>query len=191
MLNVQLLSEESLNPVSQPALTAGDFVVVSDPTVGAKVTFAPQGTLILEQSLPVALVATAGTTVPLATIFNKAFGRDDPGFYSITLPVLKPPANTPTDHKYWCTPNVAPAWLNNGTPIQSAQTIDVSEIGPYALRAGNNIISPAQFQAQVTKALGGQGPRRSPTEFGPSIHPWQRAHPACRSRRTSSSLPRP
>jgi hypothetical protein len=149
-LNVNLLNEEGLTPISNPGWTAADFALTGVSASGTGVTYAPQGALSLQQSLPVTLVVAAGTAVPLSTIFQNAFGTQEPGFYSITLPVLRTPANTTTDQKYWSTPNVAPAWLYNDTPITTAQTIGVGDIGAYSLRVGNNILYPAQFTAQVT-----------------------------------------
>jgi hypothetical protein len=52
---------------------------------GTLVTYTPQGPTYTEASLPVPVVAGAGTTVALTTIFAQTFGTEQPGFYSITL----------------------------------------------------------------------------------------------------------
>jgi hypothetical protein len=150
-LNVNLLDEQSLTPIENPDWAASDFVMTNTPGSGTSVTYAPQGTLSLQQSLPVTIVGNAGSSVPLSTIFQNAFGTEKPGFYSVTLQVPATPKNTTTDHYYWYSPNVAAAWLDvDNKPITKAATIDVSDAAAYSLRVGNNIICPAQFVAQVT-----------------------------------------
>jgi hypothetical protein len=149
-LNVNLLDEESLNAFTNPDWTASDFVLTTAAGSSTIVTYSPQGTLSLQQSLPITLVAPAGTPVPLSTIFQDAFGTQEPGFYSITLQAPTIPPNTPTDQKYWCSPNVAPVWLDIDGMVITTKTIDVSNITAYSLCLGNNILFPAQFVAQVT-----------------------------------------
>jgi hypothetical protein len=143
-LNVNLLDETSLTAIKNPHW--GDFAVESAVGSGTTVTYAPQGTPSLRQSLPVTIVADAITAepVPLSTIFQLAFGTQKPAFYSITLQVPATPAYSETDHRYWRFPNVAAAWLDvDGNPITKATRIDVSDAAAYSLRVGNNIISPA------------------------------------------------
>ena len=150
-LNVELLDEESLTAIKDPHW--GGFAVESAAGSGTTVTYAPQGTPSLQQSLPVTIVADAiaAEPVPLSTIFELAFGTQKPAFYSITLKVPATPAYSETDHRYWRFPNVAAAWLDvDRKPITKATRIDVSDAAAYSLRVGNNIISPAQFVAQVT-----------------------------------------
>ncbi|MCP3374816.1 hypothetical protein [Bradyrhizobium cajani] len=149
-LHVNLLDEQELTAMQNPGWTADDFAVINTPGSGTIVTYVPQGTLSLQQSLPIALVAPAGTPVPLSTIFQNAFGTQEPGFYSITLQTRTMPPNTPTDQKYWCSPNVAPVWLDIDGMAITKKTIDVSDISAYSLRTGNNILFPAQFMAQIT-----------------------------------------
>jgi hypothetical protein len=149
-LYVNLLDEQYLTAIQNPDWTADDFVVISTPGSGTIVNYVPQGTLSLQQSLPIALVAPAGTPVPLSTIFQNAFGTQAPGFYSITLQTRAMPPNTPTDQKYWCSPNVAPVWLDIDGMVVTEKTIDVSDISAYSLCPGNNILFPAQFVAQTT-----------------------------------------
>jgi hypothetical protein len=149
-LNVNLLDEESLNAFTNPGWTASDFVLTTAAGSSTIVTYSPQGTLSLQQSLPITLVAPAGTPVPLSTIFQDAFGTQEPSFYSITLQVPTTPPNTPTDQTYWCSPNVAPVWLDIDGMVITKKTIDVSDITAYSLCVGNNILFPAQFVAQIT-----------------------------------------
>jgi hypothetical protein len=154
-LNVNLLDETSLTAIKNPHW--GEFAVESAAGSGTTVTYAPQGTPSLQQSLPVTIVADAITAepVPLSTIFQNAFGTEKPGFNSVTLQVPAVPAYSETDQRYWRFPNVAAAWLDvDGNPITTATTIDVRDIAAYSLRVGNNIISPAQFVAQVTPSGG-------------------------------------
>jgi hypothetical protein len=154
-LNVNLLDETSLTAIKNPHW--GEFAVESAVGSGTTVTYAPQGTPSLQQSLPVTIVADAITAepVPLSTIFHNAFGTYEPGFYSITLQVPATPAYSETDQRYWRFPNVAAAWLDvDGNPITKATMIDVKDAAAYSLRVGNNIISPAQFVAQVTPSAG-------------------------------------
>jgi hypothetical protein len=114
------------------------------------VTYVPPATRSLQRSLPVTIVGKTGSSVPLSTIFQNAFGTQQPGFSSVTLLVPGTATNTTTEHYYWCSPNVAAAWLDvDGNPITKATTIDVGNAADYSLRVGNNIIFPAQFVAQV------------------------------------------
>ena len=115
-------------------LKAIDFALSNDRKGGTLVTYLPQGTTHLYQSMPVPLIAPTGSTVSLQTIFSQSFGTSTPGFYSvidkdecattITLLSPEPQTNTPADYKYWVNVvprhkwrglSFTPAWIVNGT----------------------------------------------------------------------------
>jgi hypothetical protein len=152
-LDMQLINPANLDSLGGDGLSTADFTVGSDDASGTLITYAPPNGIQLQQSLPVPIVAAAGTTVSFASILRNAFGTAAPNFTSITLlptPVFK---NTATDIGYWASPNVTPTWLVNGVPISAAtRVIDISEV---SLLVGNQIINPAQFQAVVTAATSG------------------------------------
>ncbi len=157
-LNVQTIDEESLSPTHPPTvplLRASDFALSSDGKGGTLVTYLPRGISYLRQSMPVPVIASRGSKVSLQTIFSQSFGSSTPGFHSITL--LRPGAakNTKTDHKYWGSIPVAPAWFVNGEQMTS-KMYTVRDTDNVELRVGNNISSPAEFNARVTRA--GSGP---------------------------------
>jgi hypothetical protein len=104
--------------------------------------------------MPVPVIAPTGSKVSLPTIFSQSFGTSTPGFYSITL--LRPTQlkNTNTDHKYWGSKPVVPAWFVNGERMTS-KTYTVRDTDNVELLVGNNISFPAQFNAQVTGASSG------------------------------------
>ena len=156
-VNVQTIDEESLQPTHPPTvplLTGCDFALSSDGKGGTLATYLPQGTTYLEQSMPVPVIAPTGSKVSLPTIFSQSFGTSTPRFYSITL--LRPTQlkNTNTDHKYWGSKPVVPAWFVNGERMTS-KTYTVRDTDNVELLVGNNISFPAQFNAQVTGASSG------------------------------------
>ena len=156
-LNVQTIDEESLSPThppSVPPLTGRDFALSSDGKGGTLATYLPQGRTYLEQSMPVPVIAPTGSKVSLQTIFSQSFGTSTPGFHSITLLRPKHPKNTKTDHKFWESKPVRPAWFVNGERMTS-ETYTVRDTDNVELRVGNNISSPAQFNARVTQASSG------------------------------------
>jgi hypothetical protein len=156
-INVQTIDEESLSPTHPPAvprLMGSDFALSSDGKGGTLVTYLPQGRTYLEQSMPVPVIASRGSKVSLQTIFSRSFGTSTPGFHSITLLLPKHPKNTNTDHKYWGSLPVSPAWFVNGEQMTS-KTHTVRDTDNVELLVGNNISSPAQFNARVTRPSSG------------------------------------
>jgi hypothetical protein len=157
-INVQTIDEEGLSPTHRPtvpALAGRDFALSSNGKGGTLVTYLPQGRTYLEQSMPVPVIASRGSKVSLQTIFSRSFGTSTPGFHSITLLLPNHPKNTNTDHKYWGSLPLSPAWIVNGEQMTS-QTYTVRDTDNVELLVGNNISSPAQFNARVTQA--GSGP---------------------------------
>jgi hypothetical protein len=105
--------------------------------------------------MPVPLIAPTGSKVSLQTIFSQSFGTSTPGFHSITLLRPKQPKNTTKDHKFWGKPG-RPAWFVNTKPIPAKNfPCTVQATDNVELLVGNNISSPAQFNAQVTQATTG------------------------------------
>ncbi len=161
-LKVQTIDEESLSPTHPPTvppLMGSDFALSSDGKGGTLVTYLPQGRTYLEQSMPVPVIAFRDSKVSLQTIFSQSFGTSTPGFYRITLLLPKHPTNTPTDWKYWgvnskSSLQVSPAWFVNGKPM-TTKTYTVRDTDKVELLVGNNISSPAQFNARVTRASSG------------------------------------
>jgi hypothetical protein len=155
-VNVQTIGSEFLNPTHPPTvplLTGSDFALSSDGKGGTLVTYLPQGITYLRQSMPVPLIALTGSKVSLQTIFSQSFGTPIPGFYSITLLRPKHPKPSKTDHKYW-SKRVTPAWFVNGKRMTSKKH-KVRHRDNVELRVGNNISSPAEFNARVTQATSG------------------------------------
>ena len=159
-LKVETVAEEGLSPTHSPAvpaLTRNDFALSSDGKGGTLVTYLPQGTTYLEQSMPVPVIAFRSSKVSLQAIFSQSFGTSTPGFYSITLLPPGDPENTKKDFKYWGHApqglQVPPAWFVNGKQI--SQNYTIRETDNVELLVGNNIDNPAQFNAQVTRAASG------------------------------------
>ena len=148
-VNVQTISQESLNPTYQSLGTA-DFRIAPDGTGGTFVTYAPQGVTHVEGSLPVPVVAPTGTLVSLSAILEQSFGTTAPTPYGMTLVSPKILFNTATDHKYWSDPGVAPAWYVNGVQIKGNYVVQPGD--SIQLLVGNNIAEPAQLMMQVTAA---------------------------------------
>ena len=157
---ILLQGNGGLSPTNQP-LTGSDFALSSDGKGGTRVTYLPRGTTVLEQSMPVPVIAAKGSKVSLQTIFSKSFGTSTPGFYSITLLSPKPQTNTKKDYKYWfdVAPRSAwrrlsftPAWFVNDKQIPPNEPYIVQDNDKVELLVGNNINNPAQFKAQVTRA---------------------------------------
>jgi hypothetical protein len=157
-INVETISEGSLlpthpHPPTVPLLAGRDFALSSNGKGGTLVTYLPQGTAHLEQSMPVPVIAFRDTKVPLRTIFSQSFGTSTPGFYNITLLPPSHPTNTPTDFKYWGSFQVPPAWFVNDRQITKKHKFTNTD--RVELLVGNNISDPAQFEAQVTRASTG------------------------------------
>ena len=172
-VKVHSIDQGSLLPTDRK-LKGIDFALSSDRKGGTLVTYLPQGTIQLQQSMPVPLIAPTGSTVSLQTIFSQSFGTSTPGFYSITLMSPEPQANTPSDYKYWV--NVVPRHKLRGLSFTPAWFVCDNQIPPVCdqippneqyivepkdydkveLLVGNNIDNPAQFQAQVTRASSGR-----------------------------------
>jgi len=151
LLSMQLIDSESWSPLpfGQQELAMEDFAFGSDGNDGTRVTYTPQSAIVLYQSLPVPIVASAGTTIPLSTILTQSFGTATPGFYSMTLvPSVPFKGQSSIDSGYWASPNATPVWLVGGNPISASYL--VKSIDDVELQAGNQINSPAQIQAQVT-----------------------------------------
>jgi hypothetical protein len=165
-VNVQTIDEGSLLPSGLP-LTGNDFALSSDGKGGTLVTYLSQGTTQLQQSMPVPLIAPTGSKVSLQTIFSQSFGTSTPGFYNITLLSPTPQTNTPTDYKYWFNQaprsawkslSFTPAWFVHGKqiPPNKPHIVEPKDYDKVELLVGNNIDSPAQFEAQVTRASSGR-----------------------------------
>ena len=156
-IKVETIDEESLSP-THLSLTGNDFALSSDGKGGTLVTYLPQGTTHLQQSMPVPVIAFRDSKVSLQTIFSQSFGTSTHGFYSIKLLPPADPKNTNTDWKYWgvsakSSLQLPPAWFVNGKPITKKHHVAYTD--KVELRVGNNISSPAQFEAQVTQASSG------------------------------------
>ena len=172
-VKVHSIDEGSLLPTDRK-LKGIDFALSSDRKGGTLVTYLPQGTIHLQQSMPVPLIAPTGSKVSLQTIFSQSFGTSTPGFYSITLMSPEPQANTPSDYKYWVNVvphhklrglSFTPAWFvcdNQIPPVcdqippNEQYIVEPKDYDKVELLVGNNINNPAQFQAQVTRASSGR-----------------------------------
>ncbi len=73
-IHVQTIRDGStgLFPSHLP-LTRNDFALSSDGNGGTRVTYLPRGTTVLEQSMPVPVIAPTGSKVSLPTIFSQSF----------------------------------------------------------------------------------------------------------------------
>ena len=155
-VNVQTIDQDTLLP-SGLLLEGIDFALSSDRKGGTLMTYLPRGTIKLQQSLPVPLIASRNTKVSLQTIFSQSFGTSTPGFYNITLLPPGHPKNTNNDFKYWGNApkgvQVSPKWFVNGRKIHTNYTVTGTD--QVELLVGNNISLPAQFEAQVTRATSG------------------------------------
>ena len=155
-INVQTIDEGGLlptHPPTVPLLRGSDFALSSDGKGGTLVTYLPQGTTHLEQSMPVPVIAFRNSKVSLQSIFSQSFGTSTPGFHSITLLPPAHPESSPRDHKYWGNLQIPPAWFVNDKQIKKKH--NVTDTDKVELLVGNNISSPAQFNAQVTRATSG------------------------------------
>jgi hypothetical protein len=151
-IHVVTVDEENCAP-NDLKLTVADFVMSSDPA-GVVVTYAPGG-LVLQQSIPVPIVAAPGSTVPLAAIFQQAFGVSSPPFLSVKLMYMKHGKGSATDQVYWQLPAAPPQWRLNGTDISQNETVAPAQWGEVSLLVGNNISVFPQFQAQVASTSPG------------------------------------
>jgi hypothetical protein len=156
-LTVQLLDNQSFEPLdgSDQTLTSDDFTFASDGHGGTVVTYTPQGPVILQQALPVPVVAEAGDTenpVPLSTILTEAFGTAWPAaFEQIILELPGEAPRTTSNFHYWQEPFETPQWLVNGK-VLTQETYTVQPGDTIALVAGNQINLPVQFKALMTPA---------------------------------------
>lgn len=151
---VDSIDPESLGTVSFD-LSTDDFELSGDGAGGTLLSYAPPNGIDLQQSLPNAIVASAGSIVTFASILQNSFGTANPGFTSITLLPTTPFQNSAIDLGYWQPSNITPQWFLNGTEVTAATAITASQIGQVTLRVGNQIIDPAQFEALVTTATSG------------------------------------
>ncbi|MGD9885193.1 MAG: hypothetical protein AB7U95_34350 [Reyranella sp.] len=149
-LAVEMIDEESLFPEGN-TLTPEDFTLSSDGKGGTVVTYTPQAPIILEQSLPVAVVGSPGETVSLSTILMQSFGTTTPNFTNITLLPTEVAHNSKGDDAFWATPNVTSQWKVNGQVITQDYTVAAGDT--VELIVGNQIIWPAQFKAQTTPTV--------------------------------------
>ena len=146
-INVAPVVEESFRPDRKQQLTASDFLLNSA-AGGAVVTYAPGG-LVLQQSIPVPIVAAPGSTVSLTSIFQQAFGVPSPPFLSVTLIDCSKQKGSATDQLFWQLPPAYPQWISENAIVAPTQWGEVS------LLVGNNISAFPQFQAQVASASSG------------------------------------
>jgi len=153
-ISIESISAGNLGTVTFD-LETDDFVLSSDNAGGTRLTYQPDNGINLEQSLPTAIVAAAGTIVTFASILQNAFGTANPGFTSITLLPTEPFTNTAIDFGYWEPSNITPQWFINGQQVTARTVISASQINQVTLRVGNQIADPAQFQAVVTTAITG------------------------------------
>lgn len=152
-------SLDSIDPESLGTVpfdvSSDDFELSSDGAGGTLLTYAPPNGIDLQQSLPSAIVASAGTIVTFASILQNSFGTANPGFTSITLLPTDVFENTAIDLGYWQPSDITPQWFLNGIEVTAPTAIAASQIGQVTLRVGNQIINPAQFEALVTSAASG------------------------------------
>lgn len=149
-LTVQLIDDESFAPLEakDQTLTSFDFSFASDGKGGTVVTYTPQGPLVLEQSLPVPVVADACTPVSLSSILVQSFGTAAPAFQEIILEPTEPAPQSPTNWYYWEQPFKPPQWTVNGVVVTTPTVVKAGDI--VELVAGNQIDKPAQFKALMT-----------------------------------------
>src|SRR5262245_3452984 len=148
-LNVQTVSEQSLNP-SVPPPTAEDFTLTPDNSGGTFISYTPPGPTDLSATLPTPVVAPTGTLVSLNSILAQSFGPNPPAWFSITLIPPRNAPNNPANNAYWSSP-VAPAWYVNGKRISEDTVVNPGD--NVQLLVGNNITNAAQFTAQVTPTV--------------------------------------
>lgn len=150
-LPVGLVNPNDLQETSA-RLTAADFTLGDLGHDGTRITYAPQGPVHLETSLPVPIVAAPGSYLRLDDVLRAAFGTDDPGFYAVTLlPTVAPRS----DIAYWGQAvngehGVAPAWFLGGDPVTGATLVTADQFDEVELLAGNNVDNPPQIQVQLT-----------------------------------------
>lgn len=149
-LTVQLIDDELFAPLAakDQTLTGFDFSFASDGKGGTVVTYTPQGPLVLQQSLPVPIIADATTPVSLSSILMQAFGTATPAFQQIILEPTQPAPTTPTNWYYWEENFTAPQWTVNGALVTTSRVVNSGDI--VELVAGNQIDKPAQFKALMT-----------------------------------------
>jgi hypothetical protein len=146
-INVGSVDEENFGLDRKQQLTASDFLLNSA-AGGAVMTYAPGG-LVLQQSIPVPIVAAPGSTVSLTSIFQQAFGISSPPFLSVTLIDCSKQKGSATDQLFWQLPPAYPQWISKTAQVPPAQWGEVS------LVVGNNISLFPQFQAQVASTSSG------------------------------------
>ena len=149
-LTVQLIGNQSFAPLEaeDQTLTGADFSFASDGKGGTVVTYTPQGPLVLDQSLPVPIVADAGTSVSLSSILMQSFATAAPAFQQMILQPTKPAPESLSNWYFWEQPFTPPQWKVNGAVITEPTVVDSGDV--VELVAGNQIDQPAQFQALMT-----------------------------------------
>ena len=156
---VELVNPADLDPLPSPeqTLKGRDFVFASDGDGGTLMTYAPKGPVELQGSLPVAVVADTGDTVPLDVIFKQAFGTSHPAFYGLELL----PSTSPTGSSaFWGQPDVngidpvVSGWMVNGHLIAGPHTVKPGDKVEFLV--GNSISFPPQIRAQLTPKAKGE-----------------------------------
>src|SRR5262249_49351311 len=135
--------------VSGTDLDTSDFILSGDGGGGTLITYVAQGVTKLYQSLPVPVVASAGTMVSLSSMLQQSFGTVDRGFAGMARLPARRAEKTGSDVGYWVegAGAVTPLWYVNGNPITSAYLVQPGD--QVALSVGN-AIKPVSIQAQVT-----------------------------------------
>ncbi|MEJ0017184.1 MAG: Hint domain-containing protein [Acetobacteraceae bacterium] len=136
-------------------LAADDFALSSDGGGGSLLTYTPDGPLTMRESLPIAAVGTAASTIPLSTLLTQAFGAV-PSSTGYSEYILSAPQPFLPAESYWQQgpyQTVNSAWWFNGAPIQNTVTVAAADIGNYSLLVGNSIVRTAWFT--VPNAMAG------------------------------------
>ncbi|WP_411869546.1 hypothetical protein [Vulcanococcus limneticus] len=154
--SVELINPNNLAVQKQQKLSSKDFVLEDLGDQGTRVLFEPQGPTMLTTSLPVPVMASAGTLVDLSDILLAAFGTKLPAFHGLTL---LPTTSTDQASGYWGQQvngerMAKPAWLVNGAPISRETTVKTGD--RVQLLVGNNVSQPPQMMAQLTPAAKGE-----------------------------------
>ncbi len=137
-------------PIGTPSRS--DFLSAPDGHGGTLITYSPDQPQVLHQSLAMPVYATAGTMIPLSSLFEQSFGTANPNFASLTLLTTFPFSNTTTNSGYWYDPNTTPQWYisSGGTLSAVSSGTVVSNLAEVFLDVGNQIDGPAQFSVQAT-----------------------------------------
>lgn len=151
-LPVELVNPNSLDllPQAQQSFNVLDFTLDDLGDRGTRLVYTPHQATLLTTSLPVPVIAAAGTVVPLSEILLSAFGTATPDFPVLTL---LPTTPLESDTHYWGQPATGgarerPVWLVNGEEITGVTVVNPGD--DVALKVGNNVDGPPQMMAQVT-----------------------------------------